>query len=304
MDPSGALVPQAAVTVTNAATGFTAKQHSSAAGAYRFSYLPVGNYSLQVSVKDFSRYDARDIRIDVNRIVNLPVTLALPGSVATVDISATAASVDMSSTLGNVISAHDAVDLPLNGRNITQLGLLQPGVAPLTFGLQQAGGIARANQAYAVNGQPPESNNYLLDGVSNLDSVNGGFAIRMPPDAVAEFRILTSNAPPNMAKPAARPPPSSRAPAPIVPRRPLRFSRAITPSTRATSSPPPLNRCIRINSAQPSAAPSATTKISSSRTTKASATARAKPAPPSCPPPRSAPATSPACAIATAIPNR
>ena len=66
----------------------------------------------------------------------------------------------------------------------------------MTFGLLQAGGIARANQAYAVNGQPPESNNYLLDGVTNVDSVNGGFALRTPPDAVTEFRILTSNAPP------------------------------------------------------------------------------------------------------------
>ncbi len=47
-----------------------------------------------------------------------------------------------------------------------------------------------------MNGQPPESNNYLLDGVTNVDSVNGGFALRTPPDAVTEFRILTSNAPP------------------------------------------------------------------------------------------------------------
>ncbi len=58
-----------------------------------------------------------------------------------------AATLDVSSTLGNVVTAHDAVDLPLNGRNLTQLGLLQPGVAPLTSGLLQAGGIARANQA-------------------------------------------------------------------------------------------------------------------------------------------------------------
>ena len=65
----------------------------------------------------------------------------------------------------------------------------------MTFGLAQAGGIARSGQAYAVNGQPPESNNYLLDGVSNVDSVNGGFALRTPVDAVNEFRILTSNAP-------------------------------------------------------------------------------------------------------------
>ncbi len=195
-DPSGALIPNASVAIVDSSTGFTASQHSSGTGAFRFSYLPVGKYSLHVSMKGFANLDTSDIRVDVDRVVNLPVRLSLVGNKETVEINATAASVDVSSTLGNVVSGHEAVDLPLNGRNLTQLGLLQPGVAPLTFGLLQAGGIARANQAYAVNGQPPESNNYLLDGVTNVDSVNGGFALRTPPDAVSEFRILTSNAPP------------------------------------------------------------------------------------------------------------
>jgi len=53
----------------------------------------------------------------------------------------------------------------------------------------------RANQAYSVNGQRPESNSYLLDGVNNIDNVNGAFAIRVPVDALGEFRILTLNAP-------------------------------------------------------------------------------------------------------------
>ncbi|MBV9265855.1 MAG: TonB-dependent receptor, partial [Acidobacteriaceae bacterium] len=195
-DPSGALVPNATITITNSATGFTAAQHSSGVGGFRFSYLPVGNYTLRISAQGFAPADTKDIHVDVDRVVNLPIRLELAGNKDTVDISAIAATVDVSSTLGNVVTSHDAVDLPLNGRNLTQLGLLQPGVAPLTFGLLQAGGIARANQAYAVNGQPPESNNYLLDGVTNVDSVNGGFALRTPPDAVTEFRILTSNAPP------------------------------------------------------------------------------------------------------------
>src|SRR5580698_9158065 len=103
--------------------------------------------------------------------------------------------VDTSQTIGNVVSAAEATDLPLNGRDLTQLGLLQPGVAPMTTGLAEAGGIARAGQAFAVNGERPESNNYLLDGASNVDSVNGGYAIRVPVDAVSEFRILTLNAP-------------------------------------------------------------------------------------------------------------
>ena len=65
----------------------------------------------------------------------------------------------------------------------------------MTVGLAEAGGIARSGQAYAVNGERPESNNYLLDGASNVDSVNGGYALREPVDAVSEFRILTLNAP-------------------------------------------------------------------------------------------------------------
>ena len=151
-DPSGAVVPTAAVTITNVATGFTTTQPASATGRFRFSYLPVGNYKLQVSSKGFAHFEANDIRVDVNRVVNLPISLTVAGSKDTVTISAVAATVDVSSTLGNVVTSHEAIDLPLNGRNLTQLGLLQPGVAPLTFGLQQAGGIARANQAYAVNG--------------------------------------------------------------------------------------------------------------------------------------------------------
>src|ERR1700758_2765739 len=110
-------------------------------------------------------------------------------------VTGAAATVDTSPTLGNVISETQAVDLPLNGRALTQLGLLQPGVSPMTAGIAEAGGIARSGQAYAVNGERPESNNYLLDGATNVDSVNGGFALRTPVDAVSEFRILTSNAP-------------------------------------------------------------------------------------------------------------
>ncbi|MDQ2841021.1 MAG: hypothetical protein M3Y72_08285 [Acidobacteriota bacterium] len=112
-----------------------------------------------------------------------------------VQVEEQAATLDVSPTLGNVVHSREATDLPLNGRNLTQLGLLQLGVAPLTFGVLQAGGIKRQGQAFAVNGQAPEATNYFLDRVTNVDSVNGGFALRTPPDAVAEFRILTSNAP-------------------------------------------------------------------------------------------------------------
>src|SRR6202012_3482092 len=97
-------------------------------------------------------------------------------------------------SMGKVVDQRELEDLPLNGRNFSQLGLLQPGVVPLTAGLAEAGGSLRDGQAYAVNGQRPESNNFLIDGADNFNSVDGGFVIQPPIDSIAEFRILTHTA--------------------------------------------------------------------------------------------------------------
>src|SRR5207245_1231678 len=97
------------------------------------------------------------------------------------------------SSLGKTVSEREILDLPLDGRNFSQLGLLQPGVVPLTPGLAEAGGSLREGQAYAVNGQRPESNNFLIDGANNFNGVDGGFVLKPPIDAISEFRILTHN---------------------------------------------------------------------------------------------------------------
>ena len=194
-DPAAALVSNAEVSVHNAQTGLTRTVHSSRQGAYHFSDLPIGSYLLEVKAQGFAPYSASSIRIDIGQVVSWPVQLQIASEHSVVNVSGEAVTVDTSPTIGNVVSEKQVVDLPLNGRDLTQLGLLQPGVAPMTAGLAEAGGIARSGQAYAVNGQRPESNNYLLDGASNVDSVNGGYALRTPVDAVNEFRILSLNAP-------------------------------------------------------------------------------------------------------------
>lgn len=194
-DPSAALVTSAEVSVHNAQTGLTRSVHASHQGTFHFSNLPVGEYSLEVEANGFAAYHIAAIRIDIGQVVTYPVQLQVASAHNEVHVSGAAVMVDTSQTIGNVVNEKAATDLPLNGRDLTQLGLLQPGVAPMTAGLAEAGGIARSGQAYAVNGQRPESNNYLLDGATNVDSVNGGYALRVPVDAVSEFRILTLNAP-------------------------------------------------------------------------------------------------------------
>jgi hypothetical protein len=194
-DPSSALVSGAEVSAHNPQTGLTRTVRSSHEGSFHFSNLPIGEYSLTVKANGFAVFSVSPIRIDIGQVVNFPVALEISGGHSEVNVAAQTVMVDTSQTIGNVVSSAEATDLPLNGRDLTQLGLLQPGVAPMTAGLAEAGGIARAGQAFAVNGQRPESNNYLLDGASNVDSVNGGYALRVPVDAVSEFRILTLNAP-------------------------------------------------------------------------------------------------------------
>jgi len=194
-DPSSALVSGADVSANNPQTGLMRTVRSSRDGSFHISNLPVGEYSLTVNATGFAPFSASPIRIDIGQVVKYPVALQLAGAHAEVNVAGQTVMVDTSQTIGDVVLADQAADLPLNGRDLTQLGLLQPGVAPMTAGLAEAGGLARSGQAFAVNGQRPESNNYLLDGASNVDSVNGGYAIRIPVDAVSEFRILTLNAP-------------------------------------------------------------------------------------------------------------
>ncbi len=194
-DPSHALVSGASVSARNIQTGVTFRQNSNANGHFEFSSLPVGTYDFEVTAQGFATFAASGIQVDIGKQLRLPVPLSIQTGSSEVSVVAVPQTIDLGTTVGNVISSKDAVDLPLNGRDLTQLGLLQPGVAPMTAGLSQAGGIARAGQAYAVNGERPESNNYLLDGATNVDSVNGGYALRVPVDSVSEFRILTSNAP-------------------------------------------------------------------------------------------------------------
>jgi hypothetical protein len=194
LDPSEARVPAAHVTATQAETGFTRSVDSDESGDFLLVLLPVGHYSLEVAATGFSKYRQGGISLSVNQVAVLAVHLQVGLPQQTVQVTADASLLATTNDLGETIHDQEIVDLPLNGRNFSQLGLLLPGTAALTQGLQLAGGSMRNGQSYAVNGMRPESNEFLVDGDENYNTINAGFILRPPPDAIAEFRILTNTA--------------------------------------------------------------------------------------------------------------
>ena len=194
LDPSGARVPSATVSAIQAETEFTRSVASDAEGNYLLVLLPVGHYRLEVTAPGFRKYVQEGISLSVNQVALVPVHLQVGLPEQTVQVKADAALLATTNDLGETVHGREIVDLPLNGRNFSQLGLLLPGAAPLTQGLQRAGGSLRGGQCYAVNGMRPESNQFLVDGAENYNSINAGFVLKPPPDAIAEFRILTNTA--------------------------------------------------------------------------------------------------------------
>jgi hypothetical protein len=195
LDPSGAIVVGATITAQQTETGLTRAAITDRQGEYVLVELPIGHYQLEIQAKGFRTYLQQGITLDVNQTATVGIQLKLGSESQRVEVNANAALVQSTvSSLGQTVMEHEILDLPLDGRNFSQLGLLQPGVVPLTPGLLEAGGPARANEGYAVDGQRPESNNFMIDGADNVSSVDGGFVLKPPIDAIAEFKILSHNA--------------------------------------------------------------------------------------------------------------
>lgn len=193
-DGTGDVVVGADVVVVNLGTALTRQTESGRDGYYRLPMLPVGTYALTVTAAQFAPQVREPLRVTIGQSLRLDLQLSLAALEQTVTVSGGVLVDTSSNTLGRVVSGRELVDLPLNGRNFTQLGLLQTGVAPLPAGLATAGGSLRQGQAYAVNGMRPEQNVYLVDGGQNMNRMDGGYALRLPVDAIAEFRILTQSA--------------------------------------------------------------------------------------------------------------
>src|SRR6266576_4467004 len=194
VDPSGAVVQSAAVSAQQTETGLTRTASTDRDGAYVLVELPIGHYQIRAEAKGYQKYLQEGISLDVNQTATVNVHLKLGAETQQVEVKADSQLVQSTvSSLGQTVMEREILDLPLDGRNFSQLGTLQPGVVPLTPGLKEAGSSLREGQSYAVNGQRPESNNFLIDGANNFNGVDAGFVLKPPVDAITEFKILTHN---------------------------------------------------------------------------------------------------------------
>ncbi len=203
-DPSGSVVANARVTVRELNTGLSYPTQTNKQGSYTLPVLPVGKYELAVEVSGFRGYRRKDIVLDTNAALTIDATLQLGRVDETVIVSDNALHVETISTdMGQVIGGRQMTAVPLNGRSYTDLLSLQPGVAPatsITSTTMQDVGAAVLNPSgtlnpgtISVNGQREFANAFIVNGSDVEEDVNAGTAIIPNLDAIAEFRIITSN---------------------------------------------------------------------------------------------------------------
>lgn len=193
LDQSGAVVPGAKVTVTNEDTGLVLETTSAGDGAYSFSPIKIGNYTVAVQKPGFQTVSHAHVGVHVSEQVKVDFQLE-PGQVnQQIEVTSALPLLEtQSSTVGQDLTRQQVNDLPLNGRNYTMLARIAPGVTAMSSGRVSATG------GFTANGLPWSHNSYILDGIDNnndtVDYLNGAaFVILTPPDAVQEVNVQTSN---------------------------------------------------------------------------------------------------------------
>ena len=201
-DPSGAVIPNAKVSIKNTATGVTRTATTNSAGLYAAPNLQPGPYSVTVSASGFSTRVQNGITLTVggNQVLNPTLQVGRVSSLVTVTSAAPTVQLN-SSVISNVVNSTRVRALPLNGRSWTDLALLSPGVDAVTALVPFNAGSARGNRGYGgqatIGGVRPQFNNYRIDGISIMDYSNGspGSVIggNLGVDAIQEFSVLTTN---------------------------------------------------------------------------------------------------------------
>ncbi len=186
LDPSGAVVADAAVTVTNQGTGVAQTSTTTSSGSYVFPNLLIGAYTLEVQKEGFQKYSRRNVEVRSNQVTEAHARLTVGDAGTTVEVVAGAELIQTeSSQLSNAFNARQVSELPLlNGNNILNLAVLAPNTTTNPGGLAGSGG--------SVGGTRPRMNSFTVDGLDDNDLSVTGPTSTLVQDAVGEFTLLTN----------------------------------------------------------------------------------------------------------------
>jgi hypothetical protein len=191
-DPTGAVIPAAGVHLLHNATGAAREGSTNGRGEFRASFMPIGEYTLTVTMQGFKRQTLRGLGLQVDQDANVTITLQPGEVVETVEVTGAMPLLESSSSaLGQVIDNKKILDLPLNGRNPFALGLLAGNTTPM-FGMG-------SNLPFIGGGGRFSANEVLIDGIDNNTIQNAGAVGRAGSaytpsvDAVQEFKVKTNN---------------------------------------------------------------------------------------------------------------
>ena len=196
-DSTGAVVSGANVTLTNIETGISAQVSTTGTGEYEFPAVRVGQYKLTAEKQGFSKAGADNVAVNVSARQRVDLTLAPAQAAETVEVTGAVSLVETdSSQRGQIVTKSQAVELPLNGREYSQLVLLTSGVRQSAVGTASIS--TNREGSFNVNGLRSTFNNYLLDGLDNnaYGTSNQGFSnqvVQPSPDSIAEFQVVTNN---------------------------------------------------------------------------------------------------------------
>ena len=193
-DVSNAVIPGVQVTLTDTDTGLVLQSKANGSGIYIFTPIKIGNYKISATSDGFATTTRENLHLDLEQRLNVVLVLK-PGAVTeTVTVTDEIPLLQtQEGSVGQVINTESLNETPLNGRNWVFIAQLTAGVDP-AFGNTRGAGTGD----FIANGQSGEQNNFILDGVDNntnlVDFLNGAsYIVRPPPDALAEFKIQTSN---------------------------------------------------------------------------------------------------------------
>jgi hypothetical protein len=186
-DPQGAVIPAAQITVTNTATRVARTSATDNEGHFQVLALPIGTYKVKAEHAGFSTVISTEQKLLINQALRIDIKMEVGAATQTVDVGAEAAPVEtVNATLGQSVTGRVLTNMPLNGRDALDLALLQPGV---TESNDDNGGAGN----YSIAGGRTDSVTFLLDGGLNNDLIDNSNLLDPNPDAIAEFRLLTSN---------------------------------------------------------------------------------------------------------------